>query len=319
MTTHPPPAHTALPDAAHVRNNLLPRMHAPMRTFMVAVVVMVFLAALAAASVLLVRLATNEWTAGVVSEATAQVLPRNDEAQEALLQRARTVAATLRKQPGVVDAKVLPASRSRALLEPWLGRAGLSLDLPLPALVAITLDLKHPATADALRKALRKAGFDNVEVDTHGRWVRELADLSRTALWLGLGVLALLVVALVLLVTHAARAALQANRDTLEVLHLIGAQDRFIARQVQRHFLRTSLLAAFAGIALAWIALLLLALLAPATGMGESILNLLFSAGEDTVQTYIIWLLIAVMTVLISLTTARLSAMRILSDMFRNG
>lgn len=311
-----PAADVALPAASHLRRHLLPGMHAPMRTFMVAVVVMVYLATLAAGAVLLVRLATTEWTAGVVSEATAQVLARDDEDEQALMARARKVAEVLAREKGVSGARVLPMSEVRALLQPWLGKAGLSLNLPLPALVAISLDVQQPASLASLRAALKRAGLENVEVDTHGRWVRELADLSRTALWLGVGVLALLVVALVLLVSHAARAALQANRETLEVLHLIGAQDRFIARQVERHFLRASFLAAFAGVAGSWITFVLLAFLAPAAGIGDSILHLLFHAGADTVQLYVIWLLIIVVTMLISLATARISAMRILSGMF---
>ncbi len=301
-----------------MRRNLLPGMHAPMRTFLVAVAVMVYLATLAAAAVLLVRLATAEWTAGVVSEATAQLLPQQDEDAAALLARAEKAAAVLRAQPGVQDARVFDMRQTRALLRPWLGSAGLEADLPLPALIAISLDPRQPADAATLQQALDAAGFAAVQVDAHGRWVRELADLSSTALWLGMLVLALLVVALVLLVTQAARAALQANRETLQVLHLIGAQDRFIARLVQRHFLRTSLLAALGGALAAIATLLLLALLAPAAGMGESIINLLFRAGQDTLQAYVFWLLIVIITMLISLTTARIAAMRILADMFRN-
>ncbi len=308
-----------LPDAAHLRRNLLPGMHAPMRTFMVAVVVMVYLATLAAAAVMLVRLATAEWTAGVVSEATAQVLPRNDEAPEQLQARARKVADLLAGLPGVRGAWVLSEEENRALLRPWLGRTGLSLDLPLPALVAIKLQRDKPASAEALRRALQQAGMADVEVDAHGRWIRELSDLSRMALWLGMAVLALLLAALVVLVVHAARAALQANRSTLEVLHLIGAQDRFIARQVERHFLRAAFLAALGGALAALATLLLLALLGPSSGIGQSILNLLFLAGRDTVQAYVFWLLIVVMTTLVSLTTARVSAMRILGEMFRAG
>ena len=312
-------AAAGVPAAAQLRRNLLPGMHAPMRTFMVAVAVMVFLATLAAGAVLLVRLATTEWTAGVVSEATAQLLPGDGESTQALLARAEKAAAVLRKQPGVREARVLSARENRALLEPWLGSAGLSAELPLPALIAIRLDRTRPAAIETLRQALRKAGMRDVQVDAHGRWVRELSDLSRTALWLGIGVLALLVVALVLLVSHAARAALQANRETLQVLHLIGAQDRFIARQVQRHFLRTAFLAAFGGVAAAWLTLLLLAFLAPSAGIGESIFNLLIFNGAQAAQLYILWLLIVIMTTLISLSTARISAMRILADMFRAG
>ena len=304
-------------DARRMRRNLLPRMHAPMRTFMVAVMLMVYLAALAASAVLLTRLAVMEWTAGVVSEATAQVLPGDNESSAETEARANRVATWLRRQPGVAAVHVLGARESRRLLEPWLGRAGLSLDLPVPVLLAVTLDRKHPAELKRLRAGLKEAGFRRVTLDGHGRWVRELADLARTAFWLGLGVLVLLVVSLVVLVVHAARAALQANREVIEVLQLIGANDRFIARQVEFHFLRNAFLAAVAGAALAWLSLLALALLAPSAELGDHIRRLLFFAGEQTLTLYLLWAAIMVVSTLLSVTTARISTVRILSEMFR--
>ncbi len=313
----PMTAQPQLPAASRMRRNLLPRMHAPMRAFMVAVAVMVFLAALAAGGVLLTRVAVAEWTAGVVSEMTAQVLPRENEPPSKVEERARQAAAILRRQRGVRSVRVLGVKESRALLQPWLGDAGTVGELPIPVLVAVELDRQRPARAENLRRALTEAKMGDVQVDAHGRWVRELSNLAETALWLGVGVLALLVVALVVLVVHAARAALEANRSTIEVLHLIGANDRFIARQVELHFFRAAFLAAFAGAFAAFAAFALFSLLAPAAGIGESIRLLLFAGGRHTLLVYVSWLLIVVLATLISLVTARLAAMRILTAMFR--
>ena len=317
MSATETPTQPALPPASRMRRNLLPRMHAPMRAFMVAVAVMTFLAALAAGGVLLTRVAVAEWTAGVVSEMTAQVLPRENEPAAETEKRAERAAAILRHQRGVRAVRVLGVKESRALLQPWLGDAGVAADLPVPVMVAIELDRKRPARIEALRRALTEAKMADVQVDSHGRWVRELSDLAETALWLGVGVLALLVVALVVLVVHAAQAALEANRSTIEVLHLIGANDRFIARQVELHFFRAAFLAAFLGAFAAFTVFALFSLLAPAAGIGESIRVLLFSAGQQTLLVYVSWLLIVVLATLISLMTARIAATRILAGMFR--
>ena len=314
----PPSSEDTLPSAAHMRRNLLPRMHAPMRTFMVAVMVMVWLAALADGAWLLVRQAIGDWTRGVVAEATAQVLPLEGESADQTLARARQVAEVLAAQPGVRAARALSPEESRALLEPWLGASGMALDLPIPVLVAVRLDAERPARIEELRRVLKEKRFQQVVLDSHGRWVRELSDLASTSLLLGAGVLVLLLIALVVLVTHAARSALEANRGVIEVLHLIGARDRFIARQVELHFLRSGFVAASAGVGLAWLTFALLALLAPSAGIRESILHLFFSLGEETAQVYLTWLLIIVVTTLVSLTAARIAAMRILAAMFRD-
>jgi cell division transport system permease protein len=57
----------------------------------------------------------------------------------------------------------------------------------------------------------------------------------------GLVVLALVLLATVLSVMFATRAAMATNRAVIEVLHLIGAKDNFIAEHFQRHFLRLGL------------------------------------------------------------------------------
>ena len=57
----------------------------------------------------------------------------------------------------------------------------------------------------------------------------------------GVGVLALVLIATMLSVTFATNAAMAANRPVIEVLHLIGAKDAFIAGHFQRHFLKLGL------------------------------------------------------------------------------
>ena len=54
--------------------------------------------------------------------------------------------------------------------------------------------------------------------------------------------------ATVLTVSFATRGAMAANQTTIEVLHFIGATDRYIAEQFQRHFLTLGLKGGVVGI-----------------------------------------------------------------------
>ena len=56
-----------------------------------------------------------------------------------------------------------------------------------------------------------------------------------------MSVLVLVLCATVLSVTFATRAAMATNQPVIEVLHLIGAKDNFIAAHFQRHFLQLGL------------------------------------------------------------------------------
>src|SRR5262249_40288620 len=88
----------------------------------------------------------------------------------------------------------------------------------------------------ALRAALstRIAG---VSVDDHRGWVDRMQAMASTAIAGGLGILVLVLTATVLSVAFATRGAMATNRPIVEVLHFIGARDRFVARQFQGHFL----------------------------------------------------------------------------------
>ena len=57
----------------------------------------------------------------------------------------------------------------------------------------------------------------------------------------GLAILALVIVATIISVSFATRGAMAANRPIVEVLHFVGASDRYIANHFLRHFLMLGL------------------------------------------------------------------------------
>jgi cell division transport system permease protein len=78
-------------------------------------------------------------------------------------------------------------------------------------------------------------------VDDHAVWASRLRTMARTMVVAGFAVVVLMLTAMVLSVVFATRAAMAGNRDVIEVLHFVGAEDRFIAAQFQRHFLKLGL------------------------------------------------------------------------------
>ena len=60
-------------------------------------------------------------------------------------------------------------------------------------------------------------------------------------LWIAIFVVGLVFTAMALAVAFATRGAMAGSRHIVEVLHFVGAEDRFIAREFQRLFLRLGL------------------------------------------------------------------------------
>jgi cell division transport system permease protein len=207
------------------------------RALVLVVAIMGFLACLAVGGLSLVAEAAHDWQLDVSREVTIQVKPIDGVAIEPRLKKATEIAEATR---GVKSVRLIGERESEALLQPWLG-SGLDLTaLPIPRLVV--LDLSDPAEADlAGLKARIGAEVRGATVDDHAVWAARLRTMAGTMVVAGFGVVVLMLVAMVLSVVFATRAAMAGNRDVIEVLHFVGAEDRFIAAEFQRHFLELGL------------------------------------------------------------------------------
>jgi cell division transport system permease protein len=196
------------------------------------IAIMTFLAALTLGTVVLVRASAGEWQSSIAREVTIQVRPGQGGDLDAEVRKAAGIAAA---SAGVTDVRPYTREESARLLEPWLG-TGLALDeLPVPRLIVVKVASDTPDLA-ALRTQLSQQ-VPGATLDDHRGWVRQMRAMARTAVTVGLGVLALVLAAAMLSVTFATRGAMSTNRPIVEVLHFIGAKDAFIAGEFQRHFL----------------------------------------------------------------------------------
>jgi cell division transport system permease protein len=223
----------------------LPRNDAPIvpqstisgRALVAVVAIMTFLASLTTGAVMLVRASANEWQAEVAREVTIQVRPAADRDIEADIAKAADVA---RAASGVAEVRPYSKEEAARLLEPWLG-TGLPLDdLPVPRIVVVRIASGAAPDLAQLRQTLGEQ-VPAASIDDHRGFVERMRAMSSAALAGGIGVLLLVLVATVLSVTFATRAAMASNRPVIEVLHLIGAKDSFIAGHFQRHFLQLGL------------------------------------------------------------------------------
>ena len=213
------------------------------RALVLVVAIMGFLACLAVGALALVAEAAHDWQLDVSREITIQVKPIDGVAIEPRLQQTIEIA---RATTGVRSARLVDEKEGAVLLEPWLGQ-GLDLSaLPIPRLVVV--GLADPAAADLTGlKSRIAAEVRGASVDDHAIWASRLRTMARAMVVVGFVVVALMLVAMVVSVVFATRAAMAGNRDVIEVLHFVGAEDRFIAAEFQRHFLTLGLVGGVAG------------------------------------------------------------------------
>ncbi len=233
--------------AAQKPNQLVPENTVSGNALTVVIAIMSFLACLTLGAVTLVSDAARDWQLDVQREVTIQVRPVDGADTAAETSRAAAIA---RQTPGVASVEVLDADASARLLEPWLG-SGLDLgELPIPRLIVIRV--VSPGAVDMAALATRlKAEVKGAILDDHAVWASRLQSMANVTVFAGLAILVLVFVATVLSVIFATRGAMAANSGVVSVLHIVGAEDGFIAREFQRHFLLLGLRGGLAGAAAA--------------------------------------------------------------------
>lgn len=220
-------------EKAHAPSAIVPEFSASGRTLMFLIAIMTFLSCVTLGAVVLVQKSAIGWSADVGRELTIMIRPIEGEVMDSNL---RTAVALAEASPGVARARALSEEETMQLLEPWLG-SGLDLSsLRLPRLVLVEVSEPQDADISTLNQAI--SSIPGATLDTHSAWQQQLNIMAATVVVSGLIVLGLIITATVLAVIFATRGTMASNRQIVDVLHFIGASNKFIAGEFQQRFLQ---------------------------------------------------------------------------------
>jgi cell division transport system permease protein len=198
------------------------------------IALMVYLAATGGITLIWLDDALHDWNSVLASTWTLQV------PADASPARIELTLGALRQTKGIVSARLLEQAETGKLLEPWLGNSVPIDTLPLPKLIDIQVDPDTPVDLPTLHKQLG-AVVPDAQLENNGDWLGDMRKFARrieSLIALGVIVVTLLTVTIVV---FTARIGLAIHRSVIELLHLLGAQDTYIARQFQVHALSLGL------------------------------------------------------------------------------
>lgn len=226
-------------------SSLLPQEDARDTALFFVVCALCFLAALAALSARAAYSAAESWTSEVTGQITIRIEGERAEQETAF----KIVSA----YPGIASARMLTHEDAETLLSPWLGSSGVPEGLPLPRLIAADSAPETGELGPGLASRLADAGL-SVQVDDHVKWAEDVQNATRSARYVALGAVALLAATAVAVIAFATHAALLARKEIVDVLHLCGARDGYIAGLFERRFLGLGVQAGALGAGLAFCA-----------------------------------------------------------------
>ncbi len=260
--------------------------------------VTVYLAVLIFAGALLLAESAVNWDREITAGFTVQIPPVEGGDAASIEQRVGDAVKILKDAPGVESVKAVSPDVTARELAPWLGPNIEAHDLPLPRVIEVRFGDRAKVDVQALTDKLEKA-VPGAVLDSHEYWRGQIITLVR-----GLESLATIAIALIGFTAMAAvifttRSSVAIQRDVIEVLHLIGATDDYVAQEFQRQAFRISLSGSAAGTVLAILTLFLLGKLAANLDTA-----LMPSLSLQTWQTVLLWS-VPLLACLIATMTAR--------------
>lgn len=297
---------------AQVNAPIVPAGSVTGRSLTLVIAIMCFLACLTAGAVYMINQSADAWLKDLASEVTVQVAPRDGVDTDKTL---TDVNALLAATNGIKSARALPLEDSAALLEPWLGKSDALKSLPVPRLIAVEVDREAGLDLTAVGKTLAEK-FEGVTLDDHRQWQRQIRTVTRSLALGGIAILALVAAATTAIIVSATQSSMASNREIVEVLHFVGANDRFIAREFEKHFLRLGIRAGCVGAALAALVFLTMPLVMEILGGGPVIMaemhRLVGSGSLDTAGFVLLGIVVVIISALCMLTS-RFGVYRILN------
>jgi cell division transport system permease protein len=278
-------------------------------TFVIAI--MAFLASLTAGGVYIIFNAANVWTNNIASEITVQVQQRGGDTGEA---RINEITKFLSDQNGIKRVSPFSREQSLKLVEPWIGKTDILKNFAIPRLIAVEIDRDSPPDVPTLKKVL-EAKFPGALLDDHGLWRKEIRRLTRILELAGVAMLLLMAAATAAVIIAAATSALASNHEIVEVLNLVGAEERFIARQFESHFLKVGVRAGVVGAGLAALSFAAIPFITQSmsdSATSEAEIRRLVGAGTLDPGGYIILLVVVLAVATICKMTSRYGVRRIL-------
>jgi cell division transport system permease protein len=268
------------------------------------IALMVYLAAVGGIGLIWLGDTLSRWDASIASALTLQVPADTSEPRLAM------VLGALRQTKGVVQVRLLQPDETAKLLQPWLGASVTVANLPLPHLIDVEVDPHMTIDYATLHQQLDTI-VPNAQLDNDRAWLGSVRGFALRVEGVIAAGVAVVTVLIVMIIVFTARIGLAIHRSVIELLHLLGAQDGYIARQFQVHALSLGLRGGIIG---GGAAALTVAVLGPAA----RVLELPVPIAVYGIFDWRVWLLLVVAGLAaggIAMVTARFTVLRQLARM----
>lgn len=288
----------------------LPLQHDKANLFLqISTAISVFLFVITLAAYFMISSVILSWNKNIIDGLTVQIMPSTGTlSTEENTMRINKVIMCVEGWSGVDRVRLVSDQKIKKLMSPWLGSDADINALPLPKLLDVRL--KNGKTFDyaAAKESLADVA-PYASIDNHGIWLKKLIKSARSLKVLSLFILALVLTASVFSLFYAVGTSLRVHQHIIEILHIMGATDGYIAKQYAHISFVITFISALVGTIIAVVALFAVSMLSAGLESG------LIGAASLTGTHWFVLCLMPLLTAVISTGMSYLCVKRTLGKM----
>lgn len=223
------------------------------------------------AIVMAINAMASSWENDIMGALTVQIIPVEDENKhidtQKTLEQQNKVLQFMENVSGVKSVRILSPDDIEKLMTPWLGNKVDISELPIPALLDVGLKSDGSINYDEVTRGLKQI-TPNASIDNHRLWLNRLLKFASSLKHTAMLVLLMVAAICALSIYYSTRTSLWINKESLEILHVVGAMDKYIAKQYALNYAKIGFFSGIIGLFVAVPCIILVGKYGISTGSG---------------------------------------------------
>lgn len=223
------------------------------------------------AIVMAINSMAHNWEKDITGSITVQIIPVEDENKnidkEKTLEQQNKVLQFMESLSVVKEVTVLDDKAINKLMTPWLGDKVDITTLPIPVLLDIRLHPDVEINYDEITRGLKMIS-SNATIDNHRIWLNRLLKFASSLRNIALSVLIMVIIICAFSIYYSTKTNLNINNETIEILHIVGAKDKYVAQQYAKIFSKIGFFSGVVGLLFGIPSILLVGKYGISTGSG---------------------------------------------------
>ncbi len=161
----------------------------------------------------------------------------------------------IKQNPKITSFNVIAGQEAISLLEPWLGKNSLPADIIIPSIIDLRVDQLKNFNIIQIERKLKQIS-PGIKIFQNIKYIQPNLKTIKTIKTIVLTIVTIAFLSLIFIITTSAKTNISLNYNTIEILHLIGARKKYIAKEFIIQSIIMGILTTIVGLAIGFLSII---------------------------------------------------------------